>query len=69
MDDDDRFLVDTSSGAELGTAKHTRAHTSFNKKHKPSSQVFSRLTVVIGPQEHDAGVVIGGACTGGWSYC
>lgn len=49
--------------------QNTHAHTSFNKKHKPSSQVFSRLTVVIGPQEHDAGVVIGGACTGGWSYC
>lgn len=68
MEDDDRFLVDTSSGAELGTEKK---HTSVSIK--TTQAIFSspredQLTVVIGPQEHDAGVVVGGACTSGWSH-
>lgn len=68
MEDDDRFLVDTSSGAELGTEKK---HTSLLIK--TTQAIFSSLrvekpTVVIGPQEHDAGVVVGGACTSGWSH-
>lgn len=68
MEDDDRFLADTSSGAELGTEKKHARPLIKKTQNIFSSPHVDKLTVVIGPQEHDAGVVVSGPCTGGWSY-
>lgn len=66
MEDEDRFLVDTNTGAELGTEWRPRQASvtlddgnSFCK-----CKCFSELTVVIGSKVHGAGVVVGGASTG-----
>lgn len=67
MEDDDRFLLDTHTGAELGTERTPR-EASVTLRDGSSLCKCERvyeLTVVIGSKVHGAGVVVGGASPGG----
>lgn len=67
MEDDDRFLVDTNTGAELGTEQTPkRVSITLDDGNKISKgECVHGLTVVVGSKVHGAGVVVGGASTGG----
>lgn len=67
IEDDDRFLVDTSNGAELGTkVKHTHKCIIVNiKTILAISECVDKLTVIIRPQVHCAGMVVGRAGASG----
>lgn len=67
MEDDDTFLVDTNTGAELGTERTPRqASVTFHDGNcLRKCECVCELTVVIGSKVHGAGVVVGGASTGG----
>lgn len=71
MEDDDRFLVDTRPGAELGTRvtqKSKRVSVTINDmKNLSVGECAYKLTVVISPEVHCAGVVVGRASTSGRS--
>lgn len=70
MEDDDRFLVDTNTGAELGTEQTPKGFsitTDHDNKLKVGKCV-DELTVVVGSKVHGAGVVVGRASTRGWSH-
>lgn len=71
MEDDDRFLVDTRSGAELGAEKkeHLHARLCHNKYMDHSEQVclcVDKLTVIVCSDVQDAGMVVGRASTRRW---
>lgn len=69
MEDDDRFLVDTSNGTELGTTEKKNMHIYIclcKNKNLISSECRDKLTVIVCPQVHCAGMVVGRASTSGW---